>query len=801
MRGGDAPPAPRAQKDPTMPLPTGSASDAALARALERCAEEPIHQIGGIQPHGALLVVDPRTDLVTHASANMADWLDSPPEGVIGSVWTRWLTLARGTCLQTFLASTADRGPATLLARVTRADGSTDELLMTATLRARLFLELTRVEPADAPLGPSLARFHDAARPVFESSTLDEQNETLATFVRDLLGFDRVKVYRFDANWNGTVVAESNNGRMESYLGLRFPASDVPAQARRLYARSSVRYVGDVATAPVPVLPVCDSARDEPLDLSECGLRAVAPVHLQYLRNMGVASSLSISLMHEGELWGLVACHNATPRHVSAETMQVARVIGSLASSQLSLRHEKELLERRSTLAEAVSTVRTATTVLNGMPEPIWAELQRFGEGIGAPHAFVNLHNHARCTPAPGLDELGALVQAYLETHAGNEAIFCSTSLPSICEEALPFRAIACGLIAIRIGIDWKNAVLFFRPEQEATVTWAGRIDATGGKHIGPDGSLNPRASFAAWSERASLTSRAFLPSEISAAADLRRELTDIVINASERELTRTIAELTARNSEMEEFVYSISHDLQSPIVTIDGFLHHTVGAVDKDDHDAALRYLSHIQDASVQMRSIIMDLLEVSRVGRVDLATEAVPLGAAIHRACEHTRLRYEEAMPFEIVVEGDFGTVSAHPTRIGQVFDNLLGNAVKYGLTDEERVIRVIGSVSEGGTEVRVRDFGPGIPAKFADKAFQLFARLTTEETPGNGIGLTLVRRIMGMLGGTVRLDNGVERGAEFVLTFPVAGNVQHDGGGPVANVPVGETPREPSVRESDQ
>ena len=157
--------------------------------------------------------------------------------------------------------------------------------------------------------------------------------------VRRIIGYDRVMVYRFDSDWNGTVIAESQDDQLPtSYLGLHFPASDIPAQARRLYTINRLRCVPDIEYTPVGLLNGGGGTADRSLDMSHCVLRSVSPIHLEYLRNMRVAATLSVSLLKDGALWGLIACHHSEPRRVCAERRLTCSFLGEIIEAQISMR-------------------------------------------------------------------------------------------------------------------------------------------------------------------------------------------------------------------------------------------------------------------------------------------------------------------------------------------------------------------------------------------------------------------------------------------------------------------------------
>ena len=277
----------------------------------EACASEPIHIPGSIQPHGALVVID-ADQTVIQASVNLADILgvahgeaigktlsDIAPEQVAHAVGAAKLTQS-GQAIA-------------LLRSIGIGDALYDVLAHRAGERVIVEFEQTEIAGTLDAIYPNLRTYVEK---ISDLDSVDAISEMAAREVFELTGFDRVLIYKFDENWNGTVIAEAGNLQLPSYLDLRFPASDIPAQARDLYRLNRLRLIPDADYNPIPIAPALDPDTRAPLDLSFSVLRSVSPVHLQYMRNMGTPASMSISIVDDKKLWGLISCHNASPRRV-----------------------------------------------------------------------------------------------------------------------------------------------------------------------------------------------------------------------------------------------------------------------------------------------------------------------------------------------------------------------------------------------------------------------------------------------------------------------------------------------------
>ena len=289
----------------------------AFTATLDNCAREPIHIPGSIQPPGALLTFEPASGSILHASTNLGRWLPVGNLPVTGRAVSELLgesVYDRMTQALTGRASGLVRHEVVDLPA--RPEAGQPHALE-AVVHSHRGVGFIEIEPAAASASDWMQGLGDTIDALRSANGLEDLYQRVAQRVKRLTGFDRVMVYRFDQDDHGHVVADVREPGMESFYDLHYPASDIPAQARALYASNLVRYIADVGYEPVPVLPWLSNEHLEPLDMSHAMLRSVSPMHIQYLRNMGVASSLSLSLLIDGRLWGLIACHHRQPTTLS----------------------------------------------------------------------------------------------------------------------------------------------------------------------------------------------------------------------------------------------------------------------------------------------------------------------------------------------------------------------------------------------------------------------------------------------------------------------------------------------------
>jgi len=319
-------------------------AESAHDTALSSCAREPIHTPGAIQPYGVLLVVEPQSLQVRERAISHPGLLQQFGEPLtqhVSEVFGGVLAPFQGLFQQAVIGSSAHVGAVHL-------DGHGRHQLLVHRSANDLLVELEAPVPGQPG---SLEELYPAIRELMtgieSAATVEDLCRLAAAHMRRLTGFDRTLVYQFDAGWNGIVVAEDGNGLLPSYLDLRFPESDIPAQARELYRRNRVRLIADNNYTPAPLMRAEDHRDAPPTDLSLAVLRSVSPVHLHYMRNMGTGASMSVSLVHEGRLWGLVSCHTVQPRRLPYHVRTACEFMGQILSLQIALKERARAIEER----------------------------------------------------------------------------------------------------------------------------------------------------------------------------------------------------------------------------------------------------------------------------------------------------------------------------------------------------------------------------------------------------------------------------------------------------------------------
>lgn len=521
--------------EPT-PLPgTPQAHTPAYDEAdLTTCDREPIHIPGAIQPHGVLLAVD--ADLrVTTASSNCADLLGPSAAEAIGTLLVDLVGEQLAMLIELTPDEEADRDVFTMRLPddhpgLTGQLAGQDVDVRTHRSGNRLVIELEDLPPGRVA-GLSLRSARRAIGRMAARTTVDELADQLALEIRNLLGFDRAMVYRFDEEWNGEVIAESKHEDLNSFYGLHYPATDIPAQARRLYTVNWTRLIVDIGYTPVPLEPLLETDTGQPLDLSFSSLRSVSPIHVEYLGNMGVTASMSISIVVEGELWGLVACHHYSgPLRPSYDARSAAELLGQVASQMFFDREQAARREAGLTLSEQLVELlaraefddRDPIEVL--MTAPGMLTLLEAG-GVAA------LNGEDRRTlgtvpPWPVLERIAAALEDP-ERYA-TETTHVAALDPGLAEHV----AIAAG--ALRIGSASDRWIVWVRPEIVETVSWGG--DPTNkllAATASPEVRMSPRKSFEKWQQVVKGRSQPWTSGQLETAAALGIRLQALVLTHS----------------------------------------------------------------------------------------------------------------------------------------------------------------------------------------------------------------------------------------------------------------------------
>jgi diguanylate cyclase (GGDEF)-like protein len=529
-----------------------------LAKALiAECEKEPIHIPGSIQPFGILLTVESENLLISNISENCLEFWNRPAQDLIGHSFQGLLTADDVASLQNHIQHPNLKEQPALRICLPSARTGLHEIWNLHAHRHHdiLFLELelellSDVSDVKAEYAPFRNKIIEIVQSLQRAKSLQELCDSAVQQVTAISGFDRVMLYRFDSDFNGIVISEVTSPKVDSYLNHHFPATDIPAQARAIFLQNWLRMIPDVGYTPSRLYPGIDPHTGESLDLGQATLRSVSPIHLEYLQNMNVKATLTISLLEEGKLWGLIACHHQTPLLVNEESRLAAQLIGQIVSSQLRVKEELEDLqykaELKSTHAALLSFMELEEDLVQGLVTHT-PNLLNIANADGAAAAIYFNGEWTLIGKTPSISQIDDLVTWLSETHA-KKNLFHTDSLSPLYPKANEYKEIASGVLAIAIPKSQRNYLLWFRPEVLTTVVWGGKPEKNVKINSG-QARLHPRSSFESWAELVTGTATPWKKVEIEAVGELRNSIIalDLGRQFHKEQKARAVAETLAR--------------------------------------------------------------------------------------------------------------------------------------------------------------------------------------------------------------------------------------------------------------
>ena len=749
---------------------------------LNNCDREPIHIPSAIQPHGVLLVLNEADWHIVQVSQNTSTYLGRSPESLLNRPLSDILRDDQIQAIEQCLTAEFEVvNPLHLEVCVNETTHAFSGVAHRS--EAVIILEL---EPLETPKTVNFFDFYGLVkRPVNQiqqTQTLDELCQVAVATVRQVSGFDRVMVYQFDEDGAGQVIAEAKRDDLSSYLGLRYPASDIPKQAKHLYTLNLLRLIPDAVYEPVPLTPHQNPLTGKPLDMSLAGLRSVSPLHTEYLANMGVGASMSISLVQQQQLWGLIACHHTSPRKLPYETRTVCEFLGQVISLELGTRGDSEdadyKLATQVLQAEFVNAFTHSQTLAEALTQDPKRLLRLVNAG-GA--ALCEKDKITLLGQTPAQAAIPPLVQ-WLSAQFEDDVIYKTTCLSRHYPAAEPFCGVASGLLAIAISRVQQIYVLWFRPEVVQTVNWAGNpnkpldVDADGAIRI------SPRQSFEQWKETVHRRSLPWKRSEVEAVLELRSTVIGLVLKRAD-ELAQLNTELERSNVELDAFAYIASHDLKEPLRGIHNYSSFLIEDYSNQLDEAGTDKLQTLMRLTRRMEDLIDSLLHYSQLGRADLRIRTVDLKTLVEEVIEVIEMGQPGQVSFRI--PRPLPALACDGNQVTELYTNLISNAVKYNDKDERWI--EVGYLTPGeiatnppwssvvelppeATVLYVRDNGIGIRAKHWDTIFRIFKRLHSPKRfgGGTGAGLTIVKKIVEHHGGQIWVDSVYGKGTTFYFTL---------------------------------
>lgn len=666
-------------------------SPAPTPLTVDNCDKEPIHIPGRIQPFGALIAGPLALDRISYCSANLPEFVPVEPSDILGAHFKVLLDPLVLHDIRNVLSNTSSR---TQRERVGSYDiqGRPMEVFVHANCDSLVIVEL---EPLDQAASNQIERPVDKMRSILARASQEKDLlkvlRTAVLGLRALTGYDRVKAYRYAADGSGEVVAEARDSGIESFLGLHYPAWDVPAQARALQVKNPVRMLSDIRQDPIDVL--AHEADAPPLDLSLAHLRGISPIHVQYLENMGVGATMTIGLVVEGELWGMLSCHHMTPKVVTSEARIAAELFGQFLSLVIQQKLELSAAEARARAAEArrriIAETQADRDLLNAFKDlvPIFQDVIDC-DGLAITRDGKVLSHGS----TPGPDAIREIAQSLPNDE---NLIEGSGKLIDDGWANGADLAASAGCLLVRATAAYPLQLMFFRDEVVRSIKWAGKPQ----KQI-EDGEygprITPRGSFKAFIAEQKGRSTPWQVEDVAAARELQVLLTQITAKG-ERELLVRHNDLVTHQRQQDLLIAELNHRVKNILALI-----------------RSLSRQAKASSASLESYALALEQRISALASAHDLAVSGTMNGVSLRGILETELQPYMSEGDSQILISGEtIGLRADVAPMIALVFHEMVTNAAKYGaLSSPDGIVRVKWTVSDEGLSLSWKELnGPPV------------------------------------------------------------------------------------------
>lgn len=726
-------------------------------QALEQCHEEKILNIGAIQSCSGLIVLDSELTVIA-LSENIQDCLDVDMEKFLGTPFESFTMFSNHIATEVIKSVEKKKTINVFLDEVKNYDVTIN------TDNGMYFLEIEKSQGvvkdySHFDTAPNVLRELD------DTTNLDELFETTVSVLKDLTKFDRVMIYRFEPNGDGNVVGEKKNEELEPWFGLRYPAADIPPQARQAFYQSSSRMIVAVDELPASIKTKKGMAPFD-LNLSKVYFRATSPFHIEYLKNMQVKATFSLPIKVDGRLWGLVTFHNyESARHLSIEQRATCELIGRFVSSRIQSLETDTREQLKTDIFELAQDILDRISDGKSLKEAFEKYKDRLINATDSQGFMIKIGKEkfslGACPSKDVIDKVQQLVK--------KENELASWKTDNSSKLGVPYHENSVGVLAVPLSLSFEDYLIWFRPAASQTIKWGGKP-----KSLDPDQNrphrLSPRGSFSLWEETITERSLEWGPKDLDAA--------QLLLFSFVRDIFRKASELADANKKLveisrakDEFLGMLSHELRTPLNIMMGW----TKILKMSELDPQAKEAADIIERNANMQlSLIEDLLDISRIingkmkmnykSSIDLSEI---ISATIKDLEQHAKIKNIKIhfSPLENQ------KTSGDPERIRQIVWNLLSNAIKYNIKDGEVFVSV--SKFESSYQISVKDTGIGIKREKLPYVFDRFVQAEdgADRSSGLGLGLAIAKSLVDLHGGLISVDSkGLNEGTVFTVTLPI-------------------------------
>ncbi len=733
---------------------------------LNNCDLEPLHVIQTVQSFATVIAVDTATWTIRQASSNAVHFLNMQVEDILEhSLYDIFPEYVVNTLKKGFEMS--DFSEINPLPLPISEQSLENQIVIAHIVDQQLILEIEKVLDRSNEFA-LLNKTELAIKKIQACSIAENLFQVVTTEVKNITGYDRVMIYKFDDDYNGVVVGEALENHLEPFLGLRYPATDIPKQARQLFLDNRVRMLSNTYDELAFIQPSLHPVSNQPLNVGGCASRGVSPIHLEYLRNMGVQASLSVAIVEAEKLWGLIACHHTSrSKFLDYRTRSIIKFIGQIISGHLSLYRANEfrsnLIIRNKVHGKLFEQMNKQQNVVKGLLEKE-VTLLNYIESDGAAIVFEDKIEVIGNTPTN--KEISAL-RNLLEKKS-DTILFSTNNLKDEFQNDPPISPDFGGILTAKISERPAEYIMWFRYAETREVLWGGNPNKSVNQKE-KDIRLSPRKSFEKWKQIVENQSKPWKKNERDAVVNLRNDIKEIILKRF-NELKKLHQDLQTSYDELESFSYSVSHDLRSPLRAIEGFSQILLeDYVDKLD-DYGISVINTIISSIHKMNLFVDDLLILSKLVKVDIIYNDIDVNNLIPNLIAEHKMSNSDYQ--KVIVEtSDLPKISGDQTMIRQLFQNLIGNALKYSYKKPDPKVYIEGRIENEHVIYQIRDNGIGMYEKYIPKIFDVFSRLVSDdEYEGTGVGLSIVKRIIDRHNGEVLVESKLGEGTTFWVKLPL-------------------------------
>ncbi|HAR71840.1 MAG TPA: histidine kinase [Flavobacteriaceae bacterium] len=721
-----------------------------INQIIKNCEDEEIQFLNEIQPFGYLIGIHKNSHQIEFYSQNIDELFQISAENVLNQDinqlynfeldFDEVLNLDQGEFCRTHLKINSK----------------------TYHLTSYHFDELIYLELEELIILENRLAYYNFSEQILYSKSIDATWDRLISSIKKLINYDRVMLYKFLEDGSGVVIAEEIDNGLDSYLGLRFPEFDIPKQARQLYLEKKSRLVADVNSNRISLI----ATNHQKINLMYSSVRALSPIHLQYLRNANCAASFSISIVINEKLWGIVACQNSEPKFIPNQVRLQTELLTRQArltyvnfKATERLKFQNYFNETAIKLKENLLTEENLQQSMNNNLK----EVLNLTKANGI--ALVNFDDVFVEGETPDKHEILRIKEWAFKRNSA--CLFTSNTFYLDYGQELNLSPNSAGVMFCFLNQTYEHFIIWFKKEQVQTLNWAGEPNKI--KHVEiVDGdeilSFSPRTSFKIWQENIKNKSFIWLDKEKYVAKEVIKLIIE-TLHLQSFKIHSLYEQLKEINDELDSFSYTVSHDLRTPL------------SVMKLNCQMIQRTLEHDEIKSDRLKSVIdeidrmtqmmQDLLALSKAKKSEIVLSIIETKPIIEKIV-HDVLLYYKTNDTQVVIE-DVHNVLGDKTMFYEVFLNIIGNAIKYSSQEEHPIIKIWSELNEEEVIFKVKDNGIGIKQEDYNKMFKLFSRMSnTGNISGNGVGLSIAHRMMDRMNGGISFESKVGEGTTFILTF---------------------------------